>query len=60
MYRNKKKKGWRGLTPQGVYKQDNKSGRGPITCSMVEMLILDVTYIYINRLSYLTLDKGKW
>ena len=60
MYRNKKKKGWRGLTPQGVDKQDKKSGRGPITCSIMEMLILVVTYIYINRLSYLTLDKEKW
>ena len=60
MFRNKKKKRWWGLTPQGVYKQDKKSGRGPITSSVVEMLILVVTYIYINRLSYLTLDKEKW
>ena len=60
IYRNTKKKRWRGVHPEVFTNKDKKSGRGPITCSMMEMLILVVTYTYINRLSYLTLDKEKW
>ena len=59
-YRNMKRKDGGGLHPEVFTNKDKKSGRGPITCSIMEMLILVVTYTYINRLSYLTLDKEKW
>ena len=52
-----KRKDGGGLHPEVFTNMDKKSGRGPITCSIMEMLILVVTYTYINRLSYLTLDK---
>ena len=55
-----KRKDGGGLHPEVFTNKDKKSGRGPITCSIMEMLILVVTYTYINRLSYLTLDKEKW
>ena len=53
----RKRKDGGGLHPEVFTNKDKKSGRGPITCSIMEMLILVVTYTYINRLSYLTLDK---
>ena len=56
----RKRKDGGGLHPKAFTNRIRKVEGGPITCSMVEMLILDVTYIYINRLSYLTLEKGKW
>ena len=56
----RKRKDGGGLHPEVFTNKDKKSGRGPITCSIMEMLILVVTYTYINRLSYLTLDKEKW
>ena len=56
----RKRKDGGGLHPEVFTNKNKKSGRGPITCSIMKMLILVVTYTYINRLSYLTLDKEKW
>lgn len=56
----RKRKDGGGLHPKALTNRIRKVGGGPITCAIMEMLILVVTYIYINRLSYLTLDKEKW